>query len=178
MPHKAGQPSGVVAARPARTGFLPKERELALKTTLWLSACAILLAMSPFGAIGQGKDDKFDATKLVGTWKYVSGVKNGEKLDADHFKGQSVILTKETFTLPGEMKFVMKYTLDTKTKPVGIKIEITESPFGAGMKAEGIIDVQGDDLKICYAAEGGAAPKSFEAKEGSKYHLFVLKRTK
>jgi uncharacterized protein (TIGR03067 family) len=144
---------------------------------VWLGVGAVLLAMCPHGAIGQGKDDKFDPAKLVGTWKYVSGVKNGAKLDADHFKGQSVVITKETLTLKGEATFVMKYELDPKAKPVGIKLTITESPFGAGAKAEGIIEVNGDDLRICYAPEG-AAPKTFEAKEGSNFHLFVLKRVK
>jgi hypothetical protein len=73
----------------------------------------------------------------------------------------------------------MKYTLYAMSKPVGIMLEMTESPFGAGAKAEGIIEVNGDDLKLCYAAApDGKAPKSFEAKQGSGHHCFVLKRSK
>jgi uncharacterized protein (TIGR03067 family) len=146
-------------------------------TRTWLSAAGVLVVLCPFGAVGQGKDDKFDPAKLVGNWKYVSGVKDGMKLDADHFKGQTVTITKETFTLKGDATFVMKYELDSKAKPVAIKFTITDGPFGVGAKGEGIIEVNGDDLKLCYAPEG-AAPKTFDAKEGSKYHLFVLKRTK
>jgi uncharacterized protein (TIGR03067 family) len=154
-------------------------KEVPLKTAMWLSACAILLAAGSFGASGQGKDDKFDATKLVGTWKYVSGVKEGQKLDADHFKGQTVVLTKDTFTLKSsDATFVMKYKLDTKAKPIAVAMEIAEGPVGVGAKSAGIIELNGDDLKICYAIDDGAAPKTFESKEGSKYHLFVLKRTK
>jgi hypothetical protein len=56
-------------------------------------------------------------------------------------------------------------------------MEMTESPFGAGAMAKGIIEVKGDDLKLCYTTEGDA-PKNFEAKEGSNAHSFVLKRSK
>jgi uncharacterized protein (TIGR03067 family) len=119
---------------------ITKAKERVLNTAICLSGCAVVLAMATFDANGQdkGKDDKFDAAKLAGTWKYVSGVKNGEKLDADHLKGQTVKITKENVTLSdGTNTFVMKYTLEAKNKPVGIKLEITESPFGAGMKAGG-----------------------------------------
>jgi uncharacterized protein (TIGR03067 family) len=169
--------SRLAFVRPARD-LGPNDKECNVTTRTWLSAAAVLLVVCPFGAVGQGKDDKFDAAKLVGTWKYVSGVKDGTKVDADHFKGQTLTITKDTFTLKSDdATFVMKYELDAKSKPVGIKYTITEGPFGVGAKAEGIVEVNGDDLKVCYAPEG-AAPKTFEAKEGSKYHLFVLKRTK
>ena len=39
-------------------------------------------------------------------------------------------------------------------------------------------ECKGDDLRICYAPLEGDAPKAFEAKEGSKAHLFTLKRSK
>jgi len=71
----------------------------------------------------------------------------------------------------------MKYRLDTKKIPVGLSMTMTESPFGPGATAQGIVEVKGDELKICYAAEG-EAPKKFEAKEGSNHHLFILKRSK
>jgi len=72
---------------------------------------------------------------------------------------------------------VIKYTLDTKNSPVSLSMEFTESPFGAGAMAKGIVEVKGDDLKMCYTTEGDA-PKKFETKEGSNSHLFVLKRSK
>ena len=152
-----------------------------MKTATWLSACAFVLVVYTLAAGDEerkGKDDKFDAAKMVGEWTYVSGEKNGEKADKDHFKDAKVTITKESITLDGPGgKFVMKYTLDTKKSPVGLSMTMTESPFGAGATAEGIVEVKGDELKICYATEG-EAPKKFDAKEGSKHHLFVLKRSK
>jgi len=141
---------------------------------IWMGACALLLSV---GSLSADDKAKFDAAKLVGEWSYASGTKNGEKANTDNLKNK-VIITKDTITLTGDMKFVMKYELDTSKTPVGIKLEMTESPFGAGAKAVGIIAVDGDDLKLCYDPEGKKAPEKFEAKADSKVHLFVLKRAK
>ena len=155
-----------------------------MKKTLLAGVGVFLLAALPLGAADKdkdkdAKDDKFDAAKLVGTWKYVSGEKNGEKSSDDQLKKDSVVITKDTFTLKGDDTFVMKYTLDAKKTPIGISFKIVEGPFGKDATAEGIIELKGDDLKVCYNPEdGGKAPEKFEAKEGSKFHCFVLKRSK
>jgi uncharacterized protein (TIGR03067 family) len=122
---------------------------------------------------------KFDAAKLTGTWTYVSGERNGEVVDQERFKGSKVTITPKTITLEGPTgKFVMEYKLDTKKNPVTMSMTMTESPFGAGATAEGIVQVSGADLKICYTPMGSEAPKKFEAKKDSNHHLFVLKRSK
>ena len=46
------------------------------------------------------------------------------------------------------------------------------------MTAEGIIELKGDELRVCYAAMGGPAPQAFESKQGSMHHLLTLKRAK
>ena len=147
-----------------------------MRTAILMGACAlVVLAVRPLGA--EDKEAKFDAAKLVGDWKYTSGTKNGEKANEDNLKNK-VVITKETITLTGDAKFVMKYDLDTSKKPIGIKLKMTESPFGAGAEAVGILSLDGDDLKICYDPEGKKAPEKFEAKADSKLHLFILKRAK
>jgi uncharacterized protein (TIGR03067 family) len=140
---------------------------------------AVLFSVVAAGAAkGQGaKDDKFAPAKLLGTWKYESGSKNGEKLGPDRLN-QPVVITKDTFTLKGEQAFVMQYELDTKKSPVAVRFTIKEGPVGVGATAEGIIVLKGDDLNVCYAPMGGPAPTKFEAKEGSNHYLFVLKRSK
>jgi uncharacterized protein (TIGR03067 family) len=146
-----------------------------MQKTIGLGLCALLLAVGSLGA--DEKEAKFDAAKLVGDWNYVSGVKHGEKVDQDHLKNK-VVITKDTLTLTGDMKFVMKYELDAKKNPVGIKLEMTESPFGAGAKAVGIISLNGDELKLCYDPEGKKAPEKFVSTDDNKAHLFILKRAK
>jgi uncharacterized protein (TIGR03067 family) len=148
-----------------------------MKRAVSLGLCALVLVAS--GVTAEEKDAKLDADKLVGKWTYVSGEKSGAKIDAAMLKDQKVTFTKENITLEGTAgKFVMKYTLDAKKSPVGIEMTMTESPFGAGATAKGIIELKGDDLKFCYNYMMGEAPKEFKTKEGSMDHLFVLKRAK
>jgi len=122
---------------------------------------------------------KSDAAKLVGKWEYVSGVKDGAKVPAENLKDQAITITKDKITLQGKDKFVFKYSLDTTKNPIGIKMEMLESPFGAGAKSAGVIEVKDGQIRLCYASmDDAATPKTFESKEGSKAHLFVLKRVK
>ncbi len=149
-----------------------------MRMTTRLSVSAIFLMVCSLSMADEKGNAKFDASKMVGTWNYVSAEKNGTKVDPESLKGGTVKITKETITLESPQgKFVIKYTLDTKASPVSLSMEMTESPFGAGAMAKGIIDVKADELKMCYATEGDA-PKKFETKEGSNSHLFVLKRSK
>ena len=137
-----------------------------------------ILVLSPLAAAD--KDEaKLDPAKLVGTWVYVSGEEDGTKKTADDLKGGTVEITKDTISLKSaDATYVIKYTLDTKKSPARISMEITKGPQGEGSKAEGIIALKDDELKLCYAPMGGKAPKEFSAKEGSKLHLFVLKPKK
>jgi uncharacterized protein (TIGR03067 family) len=121
--------------------------------------------------------EKLDPAKLVGTWTYVSGEKEGKKIPADNLKQGTVEITKENITLKApDGKFVIKYQLDSAKSPAQINMEITEGPQGVGSKAEGIVALDGEQLKLCYPAMGGAVPKDFATKEGSGLHLFVLKK--
>jgi uncharacterized protein (TIGR03067 family) len=131
-------------------------------------------------AADKDKDDgKLDPAKLIGTWSYVSGEEDGKKKTADDLKGGTVEITKDTITLKSaDATYVIKYTLDTKQTPAHISLEITKGPQGEGAKSEGIIELKGDELKLCYPPMGGAAPKEFSAKEGSKMHFWVLKPKK
>jgi uncharacterized protein (TIGR03067 family) len=147
-----------------------------MRVNALLGLAALGLLLAPAAA---EEKTKLEPDKLVGTWTYVSGVKNGTKMPADDLKKGTVIITKDTFTLKSEMgKFVMKYELDPAKTPCQIKIEITEGPQGVGAKTEGIIALDNDQLKLCYPPMGGDAPKEFSAKEGSGFHLFVLKKKK
>lgn len=150
-----------------------------MKAALTLGLCAglTLLLGYPAAGGGKGKESSFDPAKLVGNWTYVSGEKNGEKLDAKELQKQKVIITKDTWTLKNGELFEFKYEVDAKKNPATIKLTMTKSPFGAGMVAQGIIELKGDDLRLCYAAEGDA-PKKFDSKGESKTHLFTLKRAK
>ena len=107
------------------------------------------------------------------------GRQEGHKVAEASLKDQVITITKDKITLKGKELFVFKYEVDTTKKPVGIKLEMLESPFGAGAKSSGVIELKEGQIWLCYASvDDAATPKSFEAKEGSKAHLFVMKRAK
>jgi uncharacterized protein (TIGR03067 family) len=122
--------------------------------------------------------DKLDPEKLVGTYTYVSGERDGNKVPEDNLKKGTVVITKDTITLKGDDTFVIKYKIDAKKTPATLEMEIAEGPQGVGTKTGGIITMKGDEVKLCYAAMGGEAPKEFAAKKDSGHHYFVLKKKK
>lgn len=115
-----------------------------------------------------------DPKMLVGKWKYTMAVKNGEKKTAEQLKAHSVEITPKAWTLGGDAKFVMEYSIDSKASPNKIKFTITESPFGTGMSTGGVVKMVGDQLVVCYSAMGGKAPTEFVAGDDSGCHLFHL----
>jgi uncharacterized protein (TIGR03067 family) len=147
-------------------------------TGLLLGLLTLALVLAPAAAGEKGKG-KLDPAKLIGSWSYVSGEKDGKKLSADDLKKGYVEITKESIKLKSdEAEFVLNYQLDAAKKPARISLEIIKGPQGEGAKADGIIALKGENLLLCYPAMGGDAPKEFAAKEGSGLHFFVLKRKK
>jgi uncharacterized protein (TIGR03067 family) len=126
------------------------------------------------------KEKKFDPEKLVGKWEFVSGEKEGTEVKGDGLKGK-VEITKDTLTIKGGEEgkdvFPMNYTLDTKKDPITIVLKGTDGPV-KDQTVKGIIELDGDKLKLCYALPDEDFPKGFKTKEGSKTHSFVLKRVK
>ena len=73
---------------------------------------------------------EFDADQILGTWKYVSGEKNGLDLNEDHFTGQEVVITKDAITLKSTaLTFVIDYEFVENTLPQAVKMTIRKSPF-------------------------------------------------
>jgi uncharacterized protein (TIGR03067 family) len=145
-----------------------------------VSTCclALLLGVAVTAEEGAKKPEPLDPAKLVGDWTYVSGVKAGEKLPADHLAGK-VTFTKDTVLVPAgkDMKFVMAYKIDPKASPATIDLDIKDGPVKEG-KAAGIIALEGDELKLCYAVAPGKRPEKFESTKDNGAMYFVLKRAK
>jgi len=49
------------------------------------------------------------------------------------------------------------------------------SPNTAEVKSAGIVEVNGDTVRLCYNLPGGDIPTDFKTKD--RQHCFVLKRT-
>lgn len=143
-----------------------------LLTTVGLALCLVAFAVAQ-------EKKAFDAAKMVGDWTYESGMRAGDNVDKARLASK-VAISKETFTLAGPdgNKFVMAYKLDAKATPVTIDLDIKSGPVNEG-KAEGIISLDGDELKLCYVPQGaGKRPTKFESTKDNGAFYFVLKRAK
>jgi uncharacterized protein (TIGR03067 family) len=143
-----------------------------------VAAVALVLGVAFVAAAQDKKDAKFDPAKLVGDWTYVEGARSGEKVPKERL-GEKVTFTKDIVTVPagpGE-KFTIAYKLNTKMTPVAIDLDIKDGPVKEG-KALGIIEMEGDMVKFCYAPDPGKRPTKFESTKENGAFLFVLKRAK
>src|SRR5262249_26445816 len=84
--------------------FLHKEH--LMRGRCLLSAAFVLTLLVSAGADDKNDKDKLDPEKLVGTYTYVSGERNGEKVPEDNLKKGTVVITKDTITLKGDETFV------------------------------------------------------------------------
>jgi len=136
----------------------------------------LAVVLAAFAGAEDKKDATFDPAKMVGTWEYKSGEKNGTKVEGESLKPK-IKITKESITVgEGDMLFEFKYTVDAKASPATIDMEATKSPIPGlvGSKAKGIVGMDGDELKLCYTPEGDR-PTKFS---GEKANFFVLKKAK
>lgn len=143
------------------------------------SVCGVTaMALTFLAQAGEPKG--LDPAKVLGSWNYVSGTREGEKVPEAHLKG-TVRFDKDKVIVPGEKgeEFVMSYKIDGSKSPAAIDLTIDKAPIkeAVGSKAFGIIAVDGDAMKLAYV-EGNTRPKSFESTKENKVHAFVLKRAK
>jgi uncharacterized protein (TIGR03067 family) len=135
-----------------------------------------VVALALFACAATAEDKKADAPKIEGKWTLVSGKKNGSDVD-DNSKKSTYTATKDKITIEGDgAKFVMGYKIDEKN-PKNVDLEILEAPIPdlKGSKAQGIIELKGEEMKLAYSTEKDKRPKDFEGKAD---FLFVFKKAK
>ena len=136
-----------------------------------------VVGLGLLGLLGQSSpaEDK-KVPKLDGKYTLVGGKKNGAAID-DESKKAAYTITEDKITIKGgEFSFVMGYKIDPKTEPMNIDMVILEGPEGTkDSKAQGIIEVKGDVVKLAYSVEKEKRPKDFK---GEKDYFFELKKAK
>jgi uncharacterized protein (TIGR03067 family) len=142
---------------------------------------ASLFALVAVAGLSVAEEKKFDVEKLVGKWKFTEGTKAGTKVDAKNLESE-VTFTKDTVTIKDTTEtHVMKFKIDASKSPIQIDMEGDEGP-AKGFKAEGIISLDGDTLKLAYSTNipgfDGKRPEKFESTKDNKAFLFVMKKAK
>jgi len=143
--------------------------------TLGLASFALILLV---GLHAQAGDDaqKKEKAALQGVWKIVKfetpkgqddNIVNATlEFDKD---GKNIIFTRENESKKGTFKI----------NPAGKPKEIDISPSDENKTFEGIYEIKGKTLKICLCPDGNdRRPTEFAIKDGKKYVLMTLEKTK
>ena len=135
-----------------------------------------LAAAMAWSAAGSARADE----TIEGTYTLTGGENDGKKVPEERVKGGLVKITADTISVVDKDNndiYVAKYKLDASKTPMVITMTSEAGTGGTkGEKARGIVERDGDTLKLCYAPEGGTVPTSFATKAGTKQNCFVMKR--
>ena len=140
-----------------------------------MSRILTLLVAASFGSFAVADDA--DKNKLEGTYAIVGGEKNGKAIPREEIEGAVVVFKDGKIIGSDKNKkefFSATYVVDATAKPMKISMTNT-SPNTAEVKSTGIVEVNGDAVRLCYNLPGGDVPTDFKTKD--RQHCFVLKRT-
>src|SRR5262249_47369122 len=105
-----------------------------------------------------------DRPNLDGTWTIVRGEKDGKPEPKDRIEGSVVVIKGNKITGSDKDKkefFACTFTLDTSKKPWTIKMVSTEPKKD---ESRGILEKDGNTLKLCYQVRDAAPPTTFSTK--------------
>ena len=144
-----------------------------------LAACAVLAVTL---AASAGPKPAGDREKLQGSWTLVRVVHDGKKVTDTKSIGSRVLIKGDRITATDEDNkevYVVTYTLNPRASPKAIDMKIVSGKEKErGKTAEGIYDLKGATLRVCYSYAPGKRPKDFTTKPGDKQILLEMKRSK
>jgi uncharacterized protein (TIGR03067 family) len=151
---------------------------LKIAAVLGLFALAMYLGLAAHAGPARDKPNKSCTPEsLVGRYVIVSGEKEGVKEPEDRVKGTTVAFTKDSVTVVDKVKkelYSASYKLDSTRHPCDItmtsRVEST-----AGEIARGLIEKDGETVRLIYALPMGEIPTEFKTKV--KQLMFVMKKT-
>jgi uncharacterized protein (TIGR03067 family) len=120
--------------------------------------------------------DKTAPIRLTGDYMIVTGEKDGEKIPDDqifgtlvHFEDDQVLVEDHDHK---STPYIATYTVDSSKKPYSISMTSVVG-LSKGETAKGLIEKDGEQLRLIYALPGGAVPKEFKTKQNQL--MFVMK---
>jgi uncharacterized protein (TIGR03067 family) len=146
---------------------------------LCLPVAALLLA----AAVARPQDEasKSDLKKMEGTWKVTLHEMEGKKTtDEENAKADVKLVIKASkyaLSIGGKEIAAGTIKLDASKKPSTIDALTTSGPQ-EGKTMQGIYEVKGDEMRVCFAQPGKERPTAFSTKEGSGHLLLGYKRIK
>src|SRR5262245_6496771 len=136
---------------------------------LILMAASLVFAADP----GRGGQPMNDRERIQGTWRLVSGERNGKPFPEESVKNVTLVFSGDKLiTKTKDRSTEARFKLNLDTEPKGIDLDLGEA---VGL---GIYRLDGDDLKIAHGEVGDPRPKDFPPKGGARLTFMVLKRDK
>lgn len=132
----------------------------------------ILLAIPIALSLCACSGDESAAASLAGSWAPQSAQLGGADLPIAAFQGSNLILTEDTYEFAGDKG---SYTLVGSGKPAQLDVVGREGP-NAGRTIQGIYELTGDTLRVCYQLGEGARPAAFESPAGTQLFLVDYRR--
>jgi len=146
-----------------------------LKCTTPLAFAALIL-VGMQAKIEENKTTDKNALALTGDYLIVSGEKYGQKEPDDRIVGTLVHFTDDRIFVEDRdhksTPYIADYTLDTSKTPCVITMTKLLEP-NKGETVRGLVERDGDQLRLIYALPGGDMPKEFKTKD--KQLMFVMK---
>jgi uncharacterized protein (TIGR03067 family) len=131
-------------------------------------------SMLAAGASGQEKG-KTDEDKIQGTWIPLYFERDGKKGPEGDLKDTKMTIAAGKLKVTmGPKEMELGYKLDPTKKPK--EIDITETEGGKDQVHKGIYELDGDNLKICFAHAPGERPTAIQSEVGRDHRIVVLKR--
>lgn len=118
-----------------------------------------------------------ESEKFIGTYRIVSGEKDGEAIPKERLREIKVVIRKEailTYDREDNVLYAASYTLTPAEKACHIAMKSTRPP-GEGVSASGLLGEVEGRVKLIYALPDGEAPREF--KTGRNQMLFVMQKT-
>jgi uncharacterized protein (TIGR03067 family) len=147
-----------------------------MKAACWLGVLLIAVAL---GAARAGGDADKELEKLAGTWAATAAEDYGEKIPEEQAKTLRLVLSGNEFTASDGETAVMSgtFTVDPGKKPKTIDLKSTSGRH-KGKTLEGVYELDGDALKICFVEPGGKRPKEVASTLDNAAFLMSCKRQK
>ncbi len=153
------------------------------RTTLSLAFVAALLAYAPSSADDKpAPKDSGAPADLLGGYTIVAGERYGEKEPAERIEGVTVRIAEDAIIVLDKEKkevYAQTYKVNTASKPWKITLKSKITPYteksnGTGEAiAQGLIEKDGETVRLIYALPGGETPTEFKTKQ--KQLMFVMK---
>ena len=147
---------------------------------LVMAATSLVLGVGVLAAGGNDEAIQKDRKLMAGTWRVISYEKDGKKTPAEQLeKTRSIFSADGKAMVQREGKTIAQGSIkiDPAKKPKQSEGTYTEGEL-KGMKVLGIYEIDGGNMRGCYALPGNDRPTEFLSKPGSGHVLITYKRDK